>query len=370
MTLSETARRAFRFFWEQSHPQTGLTKDRAKNDGSKDTYSVCSSAATGYALAALPIGVKNKWVSKSEAEARALLTLRFVSEKLDGTHGFYYHFTDWSTGKRVWDCELSSIDTCLLVLGAVAAGEYFEGECRTLANRLLSQMDWRWMQNGPEVMAPTMGWKPESGFLEARWAGYSEALYRYLLGLAGSLPQASWDSWKDEIGIGPLFFAQMTPGYYDLKGKRDTHKRDWWKGYEKVHKTHVAFCAKHPTLYPDGLFGINACDQPPPVGYGAQEPVEGRHDGTICPTAILAAMLFVPKDAQRALKALEKRVQPGTYGWPNAVNFSKNWTDTDVLGIDLGMALLALENRQSKLIWKLLHKNEQIRRGLSRAGLA
>ena len=147
MTLSETARRAFRFFWEQSHPQTGLTKDRAKNDGSKDTYSVCSSAATGYALAALPIGVKNKWVSKSEAEARALLTLRFVSEKLDGTHGFYYHFTDWSTGKRVWDCELSSIDTCLLVLGAVAAGEYFEGECRTLANRLLSQMDWRWMQN-------------------------------------------------------------------------------------------------------------------------------------------------------------------------------------------------------------------------------
>ncbi|MGC4047270.1 MAG: DUF3131 domain-containing protein [Armatimonas sp.] len=88
MTLTETSRRAFRYFWEQSHPQTGLTKDRAKNDGTKDTYTVCSIAATGYALAALTIGVQRKWISKSEAEARALLTLRFISEKLEGNHGF------------------------------------------------------------------------------------------------------------------------------------------------------------------------------------------------------------------------------------------------------------------------------------------
>jgi hypothetical protein len=358
-----------RFFWEQSHPQTGLTKDRAKNDGSKDTYTVCSIAATGYALAALPIGVKNGWTSRKEAEARALLTLRFVAEKLDGTHGFYYHFVDWGTGKRVWDCELSSIDTCLLVLGAIVAGESFRGECKTLADSLLARMDWRWMQNGGESLPPTMGWKPESGFLEARWAGYSEALYLYLLGLAGSLPQAAWDAWKFDIGVGPLFFAQMTPGYYDLHQKKDSHGRNWWQGFEQAHRAHIAFCAKYPALYPDGLFGINACDQPPPVGYGAQEPVDGRHDGTLCPTAILAATLFVPREAQKALSALEKRVPLGTYGWPNAVNFSKSWTDTDVLGIDLGMALLALENRKSGLVWKLLRKNKSIRRGLSRAGL-
>jgi hypothetical protein len=374
VTTDELSRRAFLFFWEQSHPKTGLTKDRAKNDGSKDDYTVCSIAATGYALAALPIGVKNKWISRSEAEARALLTLRSVTDKLDGAHGFFYHFVDWATGKRVWNCELSSIDSSLLVLGTLVAGEFFRGECKTLADGLLARMDWRWMQNGPESLAPTMGHKPESGFLDARWGGYSEALYLYLLGLSGSLPKEAWDAWKfpESIPFGdatPLFFSQMAPGFFDLRNKKDSHRRAWWKNFEAQHRLHLAFCKSYPALYPDGLFGINACDQPPPVGYGAQEPREGRHDGTICPTAILAAMLFVPGEAKTALESLEKRVKPGRYGFPNAVNFSKNWIDTDVLGIDLGMALLALENKRSGLVWKLLVKNKNIQRGLSRAGM-
>jgi hypothetical protein len=371
MTTDEATHRAVAFFWEQSHEKTGLTKDRARNDGSKDTYTVCSIAATGYALAALPIAVERKWRSKSEAQARALLTLRFVSERLDGTHGFFYHFVDWGTGKRVWECELSSIDTSLLVLGGVAAGEFFGGECKALADGLISAMDWRWMQNGPESVAPSMGFKPESGFLPVRWTGYSEALYLYLLGLSGSLPQAAWDAWSFPLTAAPtpLFWVQMASGYFDLSQKKDSHGRDWAKNALAQYRLHLAFCKEHPNLYPDGLFGINACDQPPPLGYGAQEPREGRHDGTICPTAILAALPVVPKEAKVALASLEKRSEPGPYGWPNAVNFSKNWTDTDVLGIDLGMALLALENRRSGLVWRLLRKNAAIVRGLKRAGL-
>ena len=99
--------RAFDFFWNESDPKTGLTKDRAVNVGGKpDTYTVASTAATGYALAALPVGVSHGWVPKDAAYARALLTLQFVHDKLETNHGFYYHFLDKTTGARVWKSEL------------------------------------------------------------------------------------------------------------------------------------------------------------------------------------------------------------------------------------------------------------------------
>src|SRR6266498_4872582 len=109
----ETARRAFRFFIEESDLKTGLTKDRAHLNGGDD-YAVASIAATGYALTALPIGVENGWISRGEARRRALVTLRFLQEQMPNVHGWYYHFVDMRTGARVWNCELSSIDTTLL----------------------------------------------------------------------------------------------------------------------------------------------------------------------------------------------------------------------------------------------------------------
>jgi len=35
-----------------------------------------------------------------------------------GHRGFYYHFLDMKTGRRVWQCELSMIDTTILIAGA------------------------------------------------------------------------------------------------------------------------------------------------------------------------------------------------------------------------------------------------------------
>src|SRR4051794_18715361 len=92
----DIARRAFRFFTDESEPKTGLTKDRAHLNGGDD-YTVASIAATGYALTALPIGVENGWISRSDARRRALVTLRFVQEQLPNVHGWYYHFVDMHT---------------------------------------------------------------------------------------------------------------------------------------------------------------------------------------------------------------------------------------------------------------------------------
>src|SRR5260370_25357274 len=121
--LDEIERRAFRYFWEQADPHTGLVNDRAGNFG-PDDYTVASIAATGYGLAALPIGVERGWIDYDAAAARARITLQF-SLTLSHQHGWIVHFVDKHSGERVWKSEYSTIDTTLLVAGALAARQYF-----------------------------------------------------------------------------------------------------------------------------------------------------------------------------------------------------------------------------------------------------
>lgn len=406
--LDNVAHRAFAFFWNESHPDTGLTKDRSHNLASAgpDTYTVASTASTGYALAALPIAVERGWMPREEAEGRARLTLRYLTDKLPQEHGFFFHFVDWKTGERQWNSELSSIDTALLMLGVLAAGSYFGGDVRRLADALYARVDWRWMrdgvaksQAGKSFPTLSMGWKPESGFLESRWTSYDEGSYIYLLALGApvhDLPVAAWEAWGSgdregqkltEVegfpilgGPGPIFFAQMTPAYYDLRGMRDRFGRDLWTSFTNTHKANHAYCKRRSDLYPrlerEPLWGITACDQPPKQpgggnGYGAQEPVDGRNDGTVAPTGALAGVLFVPEIADNTALDLYEAYKSkawGRYGFSNAINPNKDWFDKDVIGIDLGMMLLALENRRSGLLWRLLRDHPSTRKALGVAG--
>src|SRR5687767_409689 len=85
-TLFELQRRGFDFFWFEAHPKTGLIKDRAGNHA-PDEYVAASIASTGFGLAALPVGVERGWITRAQGEERALLTLRFIHDKLRHEHG-------------------------------------------------------------------------------------------------------------------------------------------------------------------------------------------------------------------------------------------------------------------------------------------
>ena len=104
-----------------------------------------------------------------------------------GYRGFYYHFLDLVSGRRAWSCELSTVDSAILLAGALTAGSYFdadsadERDVRSLADGLYRRADWQWAQDGGATVVH--GWKPESGFLKYRWEGYNEALLVYVLGL-------------------------------------------------------------------------------------------------------------------------------------------------------------------------------------------
>ena len=157
-----------------------------------------SIAATGFGLTALCIGEKRGYISHAEARERVLNTLRFHWRKLPNHRGFFYHWANINTGERLWDSEVSSIDTAILLCGILTCRQHFEhSEISTLATDIFNRVDWSWLSEDTSILPH--GWRPESGFLQYRWDNYSEMMMMYLLGLGSithPLPAESWDAWK------------------------------------------------------------------------------------------------------------------------------------------------------------------------------
>src|SRR5262249_55302055 len=150
--LEDLCQRAFRYFWEQADPQTGLIVDRARSTGDRVTggaANVASIAATGFGLSALAIGADRRWVRERDAIERARKTLRFFFSGAPQERGWFYHFMDASTGERAWNCEVSSIDTALLLAGILTVREKFhDAEISWLTQQIFSRIDFRWMLDG------------------------------------------------------------------------------------------------------------------------------------------------------------------------------------------------------------------------------
>ncbi|MEO6076571.1 MAG: hypothetical protein ABIP56_07175, partial [Dokdonella sp.] len=155
--LEDLQRAAFEYFLEQYNPQNGLIADTSKEGAP------VSIAVVGLALSSYPIAVEQGWISREDALARSLAALRFFQQsdqngKPDSTgyKGFYFHFLDQQSGKRVWQCELSMIDTTMLIAGVLTAATYFEednaDECelRKISDALYRRIDWRWAQDGAD----------------------------------------------------------------------------------------------------------------------------------------------------------------------------------------------------------------------------
>jgi hypothetical protein len=384
---------AFNFFWVQTDPTSGLTNDRAHNSGPVDSKNnVASIASSGYALAALPIGVRRGWITGKQGYARANLILNAFDKRIPNAHGFYYHFLDKGTGTRVWNCELSSIDTALVVMGARVAGDYWHGtRVQVLADDITNRVDWRWMQTDggqqPNESTLCMGWSPEHKFLPNRWQGYSEAIFLYWLAIGSedhSISASSWDKWQAPTstcegyavagGPSPLFMAEMASGFVNIKDMRDRQGRGWWTLWKNAVLADHAYCKRNPEgrkTYAEGFWGISANDLPPPQGYGAGIPANGGNDGTSSPSAMIASAIYTPDFANDALKNLAKkhgRQLEGTFGFSDAFNVDKNWYDQDVIGIDLGMLLLAIENSRTALIWNIMSSDPCVQKGLNSTG--
>lgn len=382
--LEDLQRRCFRFFWEQAEPTTGLVADRAPADGS-EKFDVASIAATGYGLTAVCIADERGWVEHDEAYERVLTTLRFIWEKLPHEHGFYYHFVDNKTGERAWDCELSSIDTGLLMGGVMVAKQYYKGtEVEELAIKIYERVDWPWMRGSHKTL--TMGWKPESGFLGATWDGYSEHTMLYLLGLVSPthpLPPESWRIWNRVPIIGydeftfmacpPLFTHQFSHAFVDYRNKRD-HIGDYYRNSVIATKAHRRMCIRLGQRYPhfgEKVWGITASDFTGGYTAWGGPPATSNIDGTVVPCAAAGSVPFLPGESIETLKHMKEVYGEDIwkhYGFVDAFNPQTGYVARDVIGIDVGISLMMIENYRSGFVWKHFMANPEAQRAMDKAG--
>jgi hypothetical protein len=382
--LDEIQRATFLYFWEQSDPLTGLVKDRFNVRADTDPRFAASIAATGFGLTALCIGQARQFVRAVEARDRVIATLRFLHSNMPTHRGFYYHWTNVHSGARIWDSEISSIDTAILLCGVLACREHFRhAEITRLATAIFDRVEWTWLSADTSLLPH--GWRPEVGFLQYRWDMYSELMMMYLLGLGSStfpLPVQTWHAWKRTtfeydglryIGsFSPLFVHQYSQAWFDFRSRRDRYA-DYFQNSVTATEVHRRFCLELVNRYPhfgEDLWGITASDSRNGYTVWGGPPEMGPIDGTIVPSAAAGSLPFLPRATLRVLKNIRERYE-GTwsrYGFINAFNPMTKWYDPDVIGIDTGITLLMAANLRSEFVWTTFMKNANVMRALDRAG--
>ena len=381
--LEEVEHACFQFFWEQADSQTGLVKDRAKV-GVADTSIVGSVAATGFGLTAICIGEKRGYITPAEARQRVVTTLQFLWDKMPTHRGFFYHFGNIHTGERIWDSEVSSIDTALLLCGVLTCREHFHrAEITRFADDILGRVEWSWLSEDTTLLPH--GWSPERGFLPYRWDYYSELMMMYLIGMGSDhhpLPPEAWNAWKRltfeydgfrYIGsFAPLFINQYSQAWFDFRGKRDRYI-DYFQNSTIATEVHKRFCIELSSKFPDyseDLWGITASDSVHGYVVWGGPPQMGPIDGTVVPSAPGGSLPFLPQATLRVLKNIRKSYPAAwsKYGFVNAFNPLTKWFDTDVVGIDTGITMIMAENLRTAFVWNTFMRSREAQRGLERAG--
>lgn len=414
--LESLQRLTFDYFLKETNPENGLVPDSTRPG------SASSIAATGFALSAYPVGVERGLITREEASKRTLITLRFFwnsphgpEPDATGYKGFYYHFLDMKTGRRAFDCELSTIDSTYVIAGALTAAEYFnrdtddEREIRNLAEALYKRADWNWAQNGADTV--THGWTPESGFIKYRWEGYCEALILYVLGLASPtypLPEQSYRAWTSSyewrtlygyefLYAGPLFIHQLSHMWIDFREIRDEYMRhrgiDYFENSRRATYIQQQYAIHNPKAfrgYGEFIWGLTASDGPGPAveridgkvrrfyDYINRGIPDGPDDGTLAPWAVIASLPFAPEIVLPSIRYFDDTFPEMTseYGFKCSFNptFSgasdKGWISKGYYGLDQGPIVLMIENYRSEFLWRLMRRCPYIETGLRRAGFS
>ena len=342
----------------------------------------------------------------------------------NGYNGFFYHFLN-ADGSRFQTVELSTVDTALLLAGALFCQQYFdrpdagEAEVRALADSLYRRVDWQWASVRPPGIA--MGWTPEQGFHGWDWKGYNEAMIVYVLALGSPthpVPPTAWNVWsadykwgtfygETQLGFAPLFGHQYSHVWLDFKGIQDgpmrSHGSDYFENSRRATISQRAYAIDNPGGWADygrDIWGLTASDGPLDgtvtidgrqrlfFTYSARGATfnDVRDDGTLAPTAAAGSIAFAPEIAIPAVVAMRERYGDdlfGQYGFLDAFNPTLKvsaplhhgridpalgWFDTDYLGIDEGPIIAMLENYRTGLVWSYMRKSPYVIRGLRQAG--
>ncbi len=416
--LDFVERRGLDYFINTSAPfctvnnANGMVVDRMNNYASK-SWGAASMAAVGFGLAAICAGKERNWISFTAAEQQITAALNFLynaAPYIDGsetgiTHknGFFYHFVRMDNGRRFNNySELSSIDSALLFAGALTASRTFGGQIETLATAILERANWTWFTNGDENSFVAMAWKPETSQFDWQWNGYNEGVLVDLLGMASAaypLSPKCWFNmnrvWMDQGGIKYVtegdFLALFTHIYaqcfVDLRSAYDD-KNNYFLNTQLAIQADREFCQANAgqfRTYAEEGWGLTAGDSPVDgFSYQAYRNKDNEHDGTVNPSIVGASIPFAPEIAVPALRRMYfqyKHFLWGRFGFADSYNLDapmtldrnapsgQGWVSSDVIGIDLGSMILAMDNYRTGNVWSKFTQHTSIQAALTEMGI-
>ena len=415
--LDSIQHKTFLFFLNERHPEWGIVKDRTAN------WAPASIASTGFGIPSFAVGAERNWITREQAAQITLDILDFFAGSAQnadtsatGYKGFYYHFLRMNTGTRAWRCELSSVDTGLLMMGIIFARNYYnldndvENQIRSKAAILLDRIDWNFMEmpdTGKYAGQISMGWLPEKGLHQMGWSGYNEALFLYILAAGSGMENAEkgYDSWLSSykwmtpyegfshVAFPPLFGHQFSQAFIDFRGIADKYMKekgiDYFENSRRATYVQQQYAIDNPkgwAGYDSLCWGITASDGPGDTynfddkkflgyaGRGTSGPDYNYFDdGTIAPYGSLSSLPFAPEIVVPTIRYVNEKYGDrlwGRYGYYDSFNPTARWFNNDFIGIDEGPMLIMIENFRTGLVWNNVMKDPIIQKGLNRLGFS
>ncbi len=390
--LNDLENREVLSFYDEASATTGLVPDNSNANGGNPS-SDSSIAAIGFGLSALTIGDARGWLSHTAAYQRALTTITFLFNSGANNNGFFYHFLNETTGARYGTSEISSVDTAELMAGVLNAAQYWPGTpLQTTALQMYDRVNWPWMQQSSGVFYGA--WTPESGF-SGGYGDYSEASLLYLIALGSPthpISEASWLAWSRtpvehypttnptytyvDADDNALFTVQYPMAWFNLQGLTDSKGLNYYQNAQTAtlaqRQWMIDLSSTSPTYanYGPNLWGLTPAEGINGYTIWGGPPANVPVDGTVVPTAAGGSLEFDPRLTINVLENMKQTYGSTVYqkyGLVDAFNPHTGWTSSLVLGIDMGMTLIAAENSRSNLVWNVFDQNAAAQEALAKA---
>ena len=399
--LDAVQRQTFRFFWEGSHPLSGLAPDR-RTTRQEPVDDLVAIGGSGFGIMALIVAVERGWVTR-EAAVERLQRMLEVLVRATCYHGAFPHFMNGRTGATIpfyrKDDGGDLVETSFLCMGLLCARQYFQRDTpgenfvRDKITVLWGEVEWDWYTQGGRKLL-YWHWSPNNGWvMDHEIHGWNECLITYVL--AAAAPRHAVDpviyhrgfaagrdflNGKSYHGIelplgmpygGPLFFAHYSFCGLDPRGLKDRYA-DYWELNQRHVRINRAHCVANPGKfkgYGESCWGLTASDDP--AGYSAHAP--DNDNGTISPTAALSSLPYAPCEVMQALRHF--LTQHGEkawrrYGFVDAFCEQQGWYADTYLAIDQGPIVVMMENHRSGLLWKLFMSVPEVQLGLRKLGFS
>lgn len=415
-------RQTFRYFWNHSHPFSGLALERSNtvkgeyywdyiNEAwdepnlSKTEFGpdACAIGGTGFGIMSTIVAVERGWIGRDSAVSRLIQIADFLANA-DCFHGIYPHFMNGRTGETIrfdrLDDGADLVETSYLLMGFLCAREYFNNDSpnekylRRRITNMWNVANWYWHCNGENKLY--WHWSPNNGFdMNFPIWGWNECLITYIMAASSpyhSISKKVYDgSWvgsngfkngKSYYGIrlplgnydmgGPLFFEQYTFMGIDPNELLDSLGNDYFLQCRNHTLINRAYCIENPKKYKgygEDCWGLTAGDSY--KGYVAHCPEVDL--GVIQPTAAISSMPFTPDYSMKALRYFYYKKGDkiwSEYGFTDGFSDEHNWYATSHLAIDQGPIIVMIENYRTGLLWKLFMQIPEIQSGLKKLGFS